>query len=110
MAIAWVGADRTSPLRRAGQRQAQRVEQDRFAGAGLAREHAQAGPERQVEPVDQHQIANGKAEQHGRGNDKGAPRPTPETAPANQKIAPTTSPNQPLSVLAVAVGPPVISE
>ncbi len=51
------------------QRQAQRVEQDRLAGAGLAGEHAEPGMEGEVEPVDQHDVANGEAEQHRRARD-----------------------------------------
>ena len=46
------------------ERQPERVEQDRFAGAGLAGQDAQARPEGEIKPVDQHDIANGKAEQH----------------------------------------------
>ena len=48
----------------AAERQAQRVEQDRLAGAGLAGQHAQPRPKRQAQPVDQHDVANGEAEQH----------------------------------------------
>ncbi len=48
------------------QRQAQGIEQYRLAGAGLAGEHAQPRPERQIELVDQHHVADGKAEQHRR--------------------------------------------
>ena len=46
------------------QRQAQSIEQDRFAGAGLAGQHAQARREGEIEAVDQDDVADGEAEQH----------------------------------------------
>ena len=46
------------------QHEAERVEQDRLARAGFAREHAQPAPEGQVERLDQHDVANGQAGQH----------------------------------------------
>ena len=49
------------------ERQPQRIQQDRFARAGLAGQHAQPRPKGEVEPVDQHDIANGEPEQHGAG-------------------------------------------
>ena len=55
------GADEAA-FRAHAERQPQRVEQDRFAGAGLARQHAQAGPQAEIEPVDQHDIADGEAQ------------------------------------------------
>ncbi len=42
---------------RAG-RQRESIEQDRFAGAGLAGEHRQALAEFEIEPVDQNDIAD----------------------------------------------------
>ena len=42
------------------QRQPERVEQDRFAGAGLAGQHAEAGLELELEPVDQHDVLDGE--------------------------------------------------
>src|SRR5271169_5310297 len=51
-------------LRPLAERQAQRIEQNRLAGAGLARQHAEAGTQREVEAVDQYNIANIEAEQH----------------------------------------------
>ncbi len=49
------------------ERQAERVEQDRFAGAGLAGQHAQARPEGERQPVDQNHIANRQADEHAEG-------------------------------------------
>ena len=46
--------------------QTQRIEDDRLAGAGLAGERGQARPERQVEALDQDDIADAEANQHGR--------------------------------------------
>ena len=51
-------------LRPLAERQAQRIEQDRLAGAGLTGQHAQAGTEGEVEAVDQYNVANIEAEQH----------------------------------------------
>jgi hypothetical protein len=45
-------------------RQAQAVEQDRLARAGLAGQHAQPRLELQLEPVDQHHIADRQLPQH----------------------------------------------
>ena len=47
------------------QRQREGVEQDRLAGAGLAGEHGKAAGEIDVEPVDQHDVADGKPGKHG---------------------------------------------
>ena len=47
--------------RRDAERQAERVEQDRLAGAGLAGEHAKARLELELEPVDQHHVADRRA-------------------------------------------------
>ncbi len=46
------------------QRQAQGVQQDRLAGAGLAGQYAEARPEPQFQAVDQHHIADGQACEH----------------------------------------------
>ena len=43
------------------ERQAERVEQDRLARAGLAGEHAKARLELELEPVDQHDVADRRA-------------------------------------------------
>ena len=42
------------------ERQAQRIQQDRFAGAGLAGQHAQPRPEGEVEAVDQDNVADSR--------------------------------------------------
>jgi hypothetical protein len=47
------------------QRQAQTIQQDRLAGAGLAGQHTEAWLELQLEPVDQHHIADRQLPQHG---------------------------------------------
>ena len=47
------------------QRQAQRIEQDGFAGAGLAGQHAQARCEIEIEAIDQDDVADGQASEHG---------------------------------------------
>ena len=46
------------------ERERERIEQDRFAGAGFAGEHREAGHEIDVEPLDQHDVADRKAGQH----------------------------------------------
>ena len=45
-------------IRAGAERQAERVEQDRFAGAGLAGQHAKPAIELQLEPVDEHDVAD----------------------------------------------------
>ncbi len=40
------------------------IEQDRFAGARLAGQHGEAGAEFEIEPVDQHDIADGELNEH----------------------------------------------
>ena len=45
-------------------RQAEAVEQDRLSGAGFAGQHAKARLELQLEPVDQHHIADRQLPQH----------------------------------------------
>ena len=46
------------------ERQREGVEQDRFAGAGFAGQRGKAGAEIDIEPVDQNDVADGKASQH----------------------------------------------
>ena len=46
------------------ERQREGVEQDRFAGAGLAGQRGKAGAEIDVQPVDQNDVADGEASQH----------------------------------------------
>ncbi len=41
------------------QRQAERIEQDRLAGAGFAGEDAKAGAKGEIESLDQHDVADG---------------------------------------------------
>ncbi len=48
------------------QRQSQRIEQDGFARTRFAGEHGEALVERDVELLDQDDVANGKSGQHGR--------------------------------------------
>ena len=48
------------------ERQTERVQQDRFAGAGLAGQDAQPRPEGERQPVDQDNIADGKTKQHAK--------------------------------------------
>ncbi len=44
--------------------QAEAVEQDRLAGAGLAGQHGEAGAETEVQPLDQHHVADRQRRQH----------------------------------------------
>ena len=46
------------------QRQAEAIQQDRLAGAGLSGQHRQAFAERQVKSLDQHHVANGQGAKH----------------------------------------------
>ena len=46
------------------ERHAERVEQDRFAGSGLAGEDAESGMEGELEALDQDEIPDRQAEQH----------------------------------------------
>ncbi len=46
------------------QRQAERIQEDRLAGAGLAGQHAEPRFRRQIQPVDQHEIADRQLDQH----------------------------------------------
>ena len=52
----------------AAQRQGETVEQDRLAGTGFAGKDREALGEIDVEPVDQHDIANGQTGEHGSAN------------------------------------------
>ena len=60
------GADKAR-IGAAAERQRQRIHQDRFAGAGLARQDAQPRPEREGQAFDQDDIAYREAEQHAKG-------------------------------------------
>ena len=44
--------------------EAQAVQQNRLASAGLAGQHGQAGPERQVQPIDQHNVTDCEGGKH----------------------------------------------
>jgi hypothetical protein len=46
------------------ERQGESIEQDGFAGAGFTGQHKQSGLDRQVKPVDQDDITNGKPREH----------------------------------------------
>ena len=56
-----------SAVRAHAEREPQSVEQDRFSGAGLAGQHAEARPEFEIERFDQHDVADGESGQHGGG-------------------------------------------
>lgn len=49
------------------QREAKSVEEDRLSRAGFAGKNGEPGTERKIEPVDQDDVAQGKATQHSRG-------------------------------------------
>ena len=46
------------------ERQRESVKQNGFARAGFARQHGQPGARLQVQPVDQHNVANGELNEH----------------------------------------------
>ena len=46
------------------EREAKRIQENRFPRPGLARKHAQPWPEGEAEPVYEDDIANGEAEEH----------------------------------------------
>ena len=46
--------------------EAEGVEQDRLAGAGLAGQHGEAGTDLQVQPVDEDDVADRQVQQHRR--------------------------------------------
>jgi hypothetical protein len=50
----------------APKRQRQRVEQDRLAGTGFAGQHGHAAIQRQIELIDENDVANRKRVQHAR--------------------------------------------
>jgi len=54
-----------APFGAVAQRQRQRVDQDRLAGAGLAGEHGQSRREIKLDRFDQQVVADGKMQQHG---------------------------------------------
>ena len=56
----------------AAERERERIEQDRLAGAGLAGQHRQAGRIVDVEPFDQDDVADREAGEHGSGHHPGA--------------------------------------
>ena len=45
-------------------REREGIEQDRFAGAGLAGQRSKTGAEIDVQAIDQNDVANGKADEH----------------------------------------------
>jgi len=51
----------------ATERQPQRIEQNRLAGAGLAGQRTEAGAEFELESVDDDEVTDGQAAQHGEG-------------------------------------------
>jgi hypothetical protein len=54
-------------IRARAQREAQRVHEDGFPGAGLAGERGEAARELEVEGSDDHEITEGESAQHGLG-------------------------------------------
>ncbi len=52
------------------ERERQRVDQDGFSGAGLARERGETRPELELEPIDDGKIPNGEVQEHGGGGVK----------------------------------------
>src|ERR1700727_1614022 len=53
------------------ERQRESIEQDRFAGAGLAGERGKADTEIDVQAIDQDDVADGKPSEHGTTDDRG---------------------------------------
>jgi len=51
-------------LRPLAEREAQRIEQDRLAGPGLAGQYAKSRTQGEIETIDQNNVADGQAEQH----------------------------------------------
>ncbi len=51
-------------LRPLAERQPERVEQDGFAGPGLAGQYAKSRTQGEIETIDQNNVADGQAEQH----------------------------------------------
>ena len=62
------------------EREREGIEQDRLAGAGLAGQHREPGVEVDIEPIDQHDVADREAGQHGRSND-------PNLSPSGQTVS-----------------------
>ena len=63
-----IGAGAQQPaVRPVAERQAERIQQDRLAGTGLAGQRAQARGEFQLKPVDQNDVADRETAQHTRG-------------------------------------------
>ena len=82
------------PIRPAAERQPERVEQDRLAGAGLAGQHAQPALELEVEALDQDDVADREAGQHGAGRrvSGGRPRaPSRSGPPSSSRPSPSWS-------------------
>src|ERR1700744_6223853 len=48
----------------AAERQGESIEQDRFAGAGLAGQHGQARAEGEIEAIDENDVADGELDEH----------------------------------------------
>jgi hypothetical protein len=44
----------------------QSIQDDRLAGSGFASERRQTRPEGEIQALDQHDVADGQADQHGR--------------------------------------------
>ena len=68
MAVAWAWVAPAAHQAGVGPRaggQAQGVEDDRLAGAGLAGQRGQARTDGQVQGLDQHDVADGEPDQHG---------------------------------------------
>ncbi len=64
LAVLGAGADHCG-IAAGAEREREGIEEDRFAGAGLAGECGKAGPEIDVQAIDQDDVADGKAGQHG---------------------------------------------
>jgi hypothetical protein len=73
------GAVRAGPdeirARALPEQQAQRAHDDRLAGARLARQHVEPGPERQRERLDDREVANAKLRQHRCGSSRSSRPP-----------------------------------
>ncbi len=66
VALPHAGADQRGIAARA-QREGERIQQDRLAGAGLAGEHRHSRPEVHAQPVDDDDVADGEGDQHPGG-------------------------------------------
>ena len=85
------------PIGAGAERQAEGVEQDRLAGAGLAGQHAKAARELQVEPLDQDDVADREADQHGASRSAGS-RPRARSEPLRPVLPLATVPQQTVMV------------